>query len=329
MGPMIQSENADIEDVAARYAVALTPYLEGIIANGSIQARTQFMPDARELTTHALELADPIGDDKHSPVEGIVHRYADRVLLKLVHVCPAYCRFCFRRETVGKAKPMLGEAALTQALDYIAATPAIWEVVMTGGDPLILSPRRITDLMQRLREIPHVKIIRWHTRVPVVDPARVTDDMIAALKSAIQTVYVAVHANHADEFTPQAVAAVNRFVDAGIPLLSQSVLLKGVNNSAEALEKLMRRFVELRIKPYYLHHPDLAPGTGHFRMTIEDGQVLVSELRKRASGLCQPHYMLDLPGGISKVPLAVSHIEASGKGYIVRDIWGEPHFYQG
>ena len=324
-----KKDMSPLEAVAARYSVAVTPYLSEIIASGNEQARAQFMPDVRELETTPDELQDPIGDNKHSPVEGLVHRYADRVLLKLVHVCPAYCRFCFRRETVGKAMPMLGPDALTQALDYIRADPTIWEVIMTGGDPLILSPRRIAEVMARFRDIAHVKVIRWHSRVPVVDPSKITDALIAALKSAAQTVYVAVHANHADEFTPLAVAAIDRLVNAGIPLVSQSVLLKGVNDTADALEHLMRRFVELRIKPYYLHHPDLAPGTGHFRLDIEKGQSLAAELRRRASGLCQPHYMLDLPGGVSKVLLTPSHITKTDEGYIVRDIWGEPHHYQG
>jgi lysine 2,3-aminomutase len=252
---------------------------------------------------------DPIGDDAHSPVEGMVHRYPDRVLLKPVHVCPAYCRFCFRREMVGPGKrPTLSPRALDKALGYIEAHTEIWEVILTGGDPFLLSPRRAGALMQRLSAIAHVKVIRWHTRVPVVEPGLVTSAFVKALQ-ADKAVYVVLHANHARELTAQARAACALLVDAGIPMLSQSVLLRGVNDNLDALAGLMRAFVETRIKPYYLHHPDLAPGTGHFRLSLEEGQALVRALRDEVSGLCQPTYVLDIPGGVSKAVAAAPDVE--------------------
>ena len=218
------------------------------------------------------EQADPLDEARLSPVAGVVHRYPDRVLLKLTHVCPVYCRFCFRREVVGPGGPQaLAGKALETALAYIAATPAIWEVILTGGDPLMLSPRRIGEVTRRLCAIPHVKVLRWHTRVPVVDPGRVTGELVAALRADGRAVYVALHANHARELTDAARSACARLADAGIPLLGQTVLLKGVNDDAETLAALMRAFVEARIKPYYLHHLDAAPGTSHFRVSIAEG----------------------------------------------------------
>src|SRR5262245_40096366 len=187
----------------------------------------QFVPDARELHHLPEERADPLDEARLSPVPGVVHRYPDRVLLKVTHVCPVYCRFCFRRETVGPGGPQaLSDAALDRALGYIAGDPGIWEVILTGGDPLVLSPRRIAEVTRRLSGIDTVKVIRWHTRVPVVDPGRVTDDLAAALRSPAKAVYVALHANHPRELTAAARAACARLIDAGIVMLSQSVLLR-------------------------------------------------------------------------------------------------------
>jgi lysine 2,3-aminomutase len=200
-------------------------------------------------------------------------------------------------------------------------------VILTGGDPFILSPRRVQEITARLAAIAHVKLIRWHTRVPVTDPARVSDDLVASLHAAGATTWVAVHANHAREFSPSAKAAIARLVDGGIALVSQSVLLKGVNDDVEALAGLMHAFVENRIKPYYLHHGDLAPGTSHFRTRIEDGLALMKQLRARLSGLEMPTYMLDIPGGFGKVPLESDHLEKTSAGYRVRDMTGQWHDY--
>lgn len=317
--------------VAERYAIALTPEVAALIDPGNADdpIARQFLPDARELHVTEEERADPIGDTAHSPLEGIVHRYPDRVLLKAVHVCPVYCRFCFRREMVGPAGlGTLSPEALERALDYIDEHAEIWEVILTGGDPLILSPRRLNEVMARLARIDHVRVVRIHTRVPVVDPTRIDSDLIAALKASGKPVYVALHANHPRELTPGARAACARLIDTGVVMLSQSVLLRGVNDDAETLAALMRAFVETRIKPYYLHQPDLAPGTGHFRVSIAEGQALVASLRGRISGLCQPTYVLDIPGGYGKAPIAPNAIEARGDGcYSVSDFGGGVHAY--
>jgi lysine 2,3-aminomutase len=260
----------------------------------------------------------------------VVHRYPDRALLKLVHACPVYCRFCFRREMVGPGGDALTGAKLDAALAYLASRPEIWEVIMTGGDPFILSARRVREVAKRLASIPHIKVARWHTRVPVVDPGRITPDYARALRIPGKASYIAIHANHPREFTDDARAAIATLADAGHVLISQSVLLKGVNADVETLGALMRAFVENRIKPYYLHHPDLAPGTSHFRLTLEEGQALVKSLRGNLSGLCQPTYILDIPGGAGKIPVGpafLSGCETPGVEAVAEDRHGGQHRY--
>jgi lysine 2,3-aminomutase len=335
-GFVTPNERAALEKVAARYALALPPALAALIDRDDPHdpIARQFVPDAAELDTQPEELADPIGDDAHSPVEGIVHRYPDRVLLKLTHVCAVYCRFCFRREMVGPDKPnALSPAALKTALDYIRGNAGIWEVILTGGDPLILSPRRLRAVMKELGSIDHVKVVRFHTRMPVAEPSRITADLVRALKvkgnaGKNLAVYVAVHVNHARELTAEARDACARLADAGIPLLGQSVLLKGINDTPDAMRDLMRACVETRIKPYYLHHGDLAPGTAHLRTDIATGQGIMRDLRGRVSGLCQPSYVLDIPGGHGKSPIGPTYIGAAEDGYEVEDFNGRRHAYR-
>ncbi|MDR6820590.1 lysine 2,3-aminomutase [Neorhizobium sp. 2083] len=319
-----------IRAVADRYAIALTPTVVSLIdkADPADPIARQFVPDPNELLTTPEERADPIGDQAHSPVKGIVHRYPDRVLLKAVHICPVYCRFCFRREMVGpQGDGTLSPEKLAAALAYIREHGEIWEVILTGGDPLVLSPRRLAAIMRGLAEIPHVKIVRFHTRVPVVEPELVDEAMIAALKESRKTVYVALHANHPREMTDAARAACARLIDAGFPMVSQTVLLAGVNDDPTVLGELMKAFVETRVKPYYLHHPDLAPGTAHFRLDIAEGQKITSALRGTISGLCQPTYVLDIPGGHGKAVIGESAVRSEGGCYSVSDFRGGEHEY--
>jgi lysine 2,3-aminomutase len=321
-----------LERVGERYAVAIPPALAALInpADPADPIARQFVPDARELDIHPAELVDPISDDLKSPVKGIVHRYRDRALLKLVGVCAVYCRFCFRRERIGPGRAeALSVAEFEAALGYLKAHDEIWEVVLTGGDPLVLSPRRIGEVTQALAEIEHIKVVRWHTRLPIADPERVTKAMAEALASAGgKAVYVALHANHPRELTLPARAACKRLIDAGLVMVSQSVLLKGVNDNVETLEALMRALVETRIKPYYLHHGDLAPGTSHLRTSLADGQALTRALRGRLSGLAQPTYVLDIPGAFGKVPVGPSYLLAKGEGtYEAIDPAGVTHVY--
>jgi lysine 2,3-aminomutase len=323
-----------IARVEQRYAVAISPAIAELIDPSDLDdpIARQFVPDVRELEHAPADRADPIGDEAHSPVPGIVHRYPDRVLLKIASVCPVYCRFCFRREMVGPEHGHpLSPAELDAALDYIRTRPEIWEVILTGGDPFVLSDRRIAEVTEKLSAIDHVKILRWHTRVPVVQPERVTDALVAALKpsDSATTVWVALHANHARELTQHARAACRKLIDRGMALVSQSVLLKGVNDDPETLASLMRAFVETGIKPYYLHHPDLAPGTAHLRVSIEDGQAIMRALRGRLSGIAQPAYVLDIPGGHGKVPIGPNYLTETGDGSMhVEDWTGERHRYE-
>ncbi len=329
---LVTSKDAEsLDAVAARYAVAVTPTMLGLIDRADPQdpIRAQFVPTMRELQQSPEESADPIDDAAFSPLPGLVHRYADRVLLKVVSVCPVYCRFCFRREMVGPGGEALVGENLDQALAYIRARPEIFEVILTGGDPFMLSPRRARELTQAIAAIEHVKIVRWHTRVPVVAPERVSDDFVQALCAKGVTTWVAVHANHPREFTPAAQAAITRMREVGISLVSQSVLLRGVNDRLDVLQDLMRGFVALGVKPYYLHHPDLAPGTGHFRLPIAEGQELMRGLRRTLTGLAQPTYVLDVPGGAFKAPLDPSYLQVSEGGLQLLDGTGHWHDYKG
>ena len=324
-------ERADeLRRVAEKFAVAVTDDMAALIdrSDPADPIAAQFVPSAAELQESPDDRDDPIGDHRWSPVPGIVHRYPDRVLLKPILTCPVYCRFCFRREQVGRGQGLLAPTALDHAFAYIEQRPEIWEVIVTGGDPFLLSPRRLAALVRRLEAIAHVAVIRFHTRVPVVDPRRVRAALVAAL-AAEKAVYVAIHANHPRELTPGLREAVWRLTRAGIPVLSQSVLLRGVNDDAAVLEALFRGLVAMRVKPYYLHHPDLAPGTGHFRLGIAEGQRLVAALRGRVSGLCQPGYVLDIPGGYGKASIAASAAapEAEPGCWLVEDPSGRKHRY--
>ena len=317
---------------AQSMAIALTPEMAALIdrtdpAHDPI-AR-QFVPSAAETEISPVELLDPIGDEARSPIKGIVHRYPDRVLLKPLHVCPVYCRFCFRREKVGPGGEALSAAELSAALAYIRAHPGIWEVILTGGDPLMLAPRRMAELIAALDAIPHVAVIRVHSRVPIVDPKRVSGQLVKALTPKRATLWFGVHCNHARELTDTARAALARLADAGIPLMGQTVLLAGVNDNVETLERLMRALVVARVKPYYLHHPDLVRGTGHFRVSVKQGQALMKALRSRLSGLAQPTYVLDVPGGHGKVPIGPAYLGDDPEALLVEDAFGGQHRYPG
>jgi lysine 2,3-aminomutase len=274
------------------------------------------------------ELVDPIGDDAHSPRPGVVHRYPDRVLLLLTSACAVHCRFCFRREFVGRPMRALSRAQLDGAFAYLAEHEEVWEVILSGGDVLAFPDRYLAGVLGRLRAIPHVRIVRFHSRVPAVWPDRLTADLGDLLRRFGPT-YLVAHVNHPREVTPPFVEAVGRLIDRGVPVLSQSVLMRGVNDDAATLEALFRRLVEARVKPYYLHHPDLARGTGHFRVTIERGLDLMRQLRGRVSGLCLPTYVLDTPGGGGKVPLSPTYVHRLGAGtYRIEPPVGRPRRYR-
>jgi len=294
-----------LEDVAARYATAITPAMAALITPGdpADPIGLQYIPDVAELITAPHELEDPTADAPFTPVKGVVHRYPDRALLKPLLACPVYCRFCFRREKVGPDGGLLTEAELREALAWFEANTAIREVILTGGDPLMLSARRLDEILRRLADMAHIESLRIHTRVPVADPARVTAALVGAMRQA-KPVFIAVHANHVREFTPDAAGALVRLADAGVPLLGQSVLLRGVNDDAPALEALLRAMIRNRIKPYYLHSLDPAPGTARFQVPEEDGLALMAALRGRLPGHALPLFVRETPMGGGKKPVA-------------------------
>lgn len=312
-----------LEQVAREFRVLVPPALQGAL--GAEGVARQILPDARELVVRPGELHDPIGDRAHEPVPGLTHRYPDRAILHLTQTCAVYCRFCFRRETVGDSGT-LPDAALEAVFAHLAATPAIREVILTGGDPMVLSPRRLGGVIARLAGLGTLDAIRIHTRVPVVAPERVTPAMVRALKAEVP-VWLVVHTNHPQELTDAARAALGRLADAGVPLLSQTVLLRGVNDRPEVLEDLFRSLYRLRVKPYYLHHCDLARGAGHFRTTIAEGRAIMAALRGRLSGAALPTYVLDIPGGHGKVPIGPGYLEPEGPGWTVTDPQGQRHRY--
>ncbi|SOB94734.1 lysine-2,3-aminomutase-like protein [Rhodobacter maris] len=327
-GLVAEADLAALAQVAESFRMRLTPAMRAAISAPGDAVAAQFVPTAAELTTRPEELVDPIGDDAHAPVPGLTHRYPDRAILHITKTCDVYCRFCFRRETVGETGP-LAPAALDKALAYIAATPALREIILTGGDPLTLSARRIAEVLCHLSAIPHITTLRIHSRVPVVAPERITESLAGILRAPRPALWLVVHTNHAQELTAPARAALARLADAGVPLLSQSVLLKGVNDTPQALRALFGALQDNRVKPYYLHHCDLAPGTSHFRTTIAEGRALMASLRGPLSGAALPSYVLDIPGGFGKVPVTADHFAPGAQPGLwrVTDWQGRVHDY--
>ncbi|PCJ97828.1 MAG: lysine 2,3-aminomutase [Zetaproteobacteria bacterium] len=288
----------------------------------------QYIPTLEELNVQPDEEDDPIGDDIYTSVRGIVHRYNDRVLFKVTNICAVYCRYCFRREMIGAGAQHLSDDDFDRAIDYIKTHNEIWEVILTGGDPFILSPRRLQKVMDALGEIDHVQIIRIHTRIPVASPDIIGDTILSVLKSSTKAIHVVLHINHVKEITDDVVQIISQLRGSDCSLLSQSVLLKGVNDDASVLEDLFRRLVILHVRPYYLHHLDRAKGTSHFRVSLEQGQKIMKDLHGRVSGMCLPKYMLDIPGGHGKIPINESYIQRlDGDVYSVEDYQGCTHLY--
>jgi lysine 2,3-aminomutase len=320
---------AGLEQVAERFAMALTPAVQALIDAGdpADPIARQYVPDAAELVTLPEERSDPTSDAPFTLVKGVVHRYPDRALLKPLLACPVYCRFCFRREVVGPDGGLLTEVELDAALDWFAEHPEVREAILTGGDPLMLSPRRLEHIMQRLSRLPHLDIIRLHSRVPVSAPERLTPPMIAALSSD-KAVFLCVHANHAREFSTEAKLGLRQLQQGGVTLLGQSVLLRGVNDTAQDLENLFRTMLRAQVKPYYLHQLDRAPGTARFEVPIAEGRRLLASLRGRLTGLAWPTYVLDLPNGAGKAPLGPAFAEQRADGWVIEGpLDGEQYKY--
>ncbi|MFM7083950.1 MAG: lysine-2,3-aminomutase-like protein [Hyphomicrobium sp.] len=331
VGFIQEEDEADLFNVSEKYPLSLTPTVLKLISSRDENdpIGRQFIPSKDELLDHDNERSDPIGDHLKSPVHGLVHRHADRVLLKIVGVCPVYCRFCFRRDMIGPEKGTnLTDEQIEKALEYIEAHPQIWEVILTGGDPFMLSERRIGDLVGKIEKISHVKILRWHTRVPFVDPHKITTSFVDRLKNTSKTVIVALHVNHPKEFSEEALIAVRELRNAGIALVSQTVLLRGVNDNVDTMEELLRAFLKAGILPYYIHHPDLARGTKHFRISIMQGLDIMRALQERLSKIARPDYVIDLPDAFEKISLLSSKVRHFEETYLIEDSQGRVHTYR-
>ncbi|MFN3700598.1 MAG: lysine-2,3-aminomutase-like protein [Alphaproteobacteria bacterium] len=331
-GLIAAAELPQLRPVQSALAIGVSDHLARLMLDSPRHSalRRQYIPDPRELRVTEAELADPIGDAAHSPVKGLVHRYPDRVLLKIANVCAVYCRYCFRREMIGPQAETLGMAEKEDAYSYIRAHPEIREVILTGGDPMVLSTRQIGAALAALSAIPHIRFIRIHSRVPIADPLRIDADYIQKLRENMngKPLYIALHVNHTDELSAEVCKVIEALHAEGCMLLSQSVLLCGVNDSLEALENLFTALTALHVKPYYLHHPDLARGTAHFRLPLHEGMALYERLRGRLSGICIPEYMLDIPGGYGKIPVNHSYVRVDGENtYTLRDPQGGTHIY--
>ncbi|HET6284055.1 MAG TPA: KamA family radical SAM protein [Polyangia bacterium] len=306
-------EEAGLDAAPGHFRVAVTPYYFSLIDRQHTECpvRMQVIPRGRELVNEPGDLVDPLGEDAHSPATGIFHRYPDRCLLLALDRCAIYCRHCNRRRLVGQEESPISRADLAVAIDYIRKTPAIRDVLISGGDPLTLSTNRLEEIIAAVRSIPHVEIVRIGTRVPVVLPMRVDDELCTMLRR-YHPLFINTHFNHPKELTPLARAACERLADAGIPLGNQTVLLRGVNSSARVIRKLFTELLRCRVRPYYLFQGDVAAGTSHLRTSVETGVEIMQQLRGHISGLAVPHLVIDTPGGMGKVNIGPDYVVARG-----------------
>lgn len=306
-----EKEIEEVRRVNGRFKMRITPYYLSLInpKDPNCPIKKQAIPSLNELDLRKEELLDPLGDERRSPIKGITHRYPDRLLIYPTYCCASYCRHCFRRRIVGQADKTLTPQEMKKAIGYIKQHKEVKEVILTGGDPLILSDKKIADLLKELKKIKHLRWIRIHTRVFVTLPYRITPDLVKVLKSA-KPLIVVTHVNHPKEVTPQFKKAVERVLAAGIPVLDQSVLLKGVNDDLETLKELFYKLLESGVKPYYLHQCDLAQGIGHFRTSVRTGIDILKKMRGFVTGLAIPFYIIDTPGGFGKVPVSYNFVKS-------------------
>jgi len=311
---------------AENFEFRISPAMVDLIKSPGDPIWRQYVPDLQELEVHD-GLVDSLAEDAHSPVPNITHRYPDRALFLVSPVCASYCRFCTRRRKVGDPEkiPM---AELESAFHYLETHTEIRDVIMSGGDPLLLSDRRLDELCTRLRAIPHLEVIRIGSRVPCHLPERITPELCAVLKQH-HPLYINTHFNHPAELTPAAVAALGRLADAGIPLGCQTVLLKGVNDDPEVMKRLMQKLLAARVRPYYIYMCDQVAGAEHFRTTVETGLAIIRALRGWTSGLAVPHFVIDAPGGGGKIPLLPEYVESiSDDEVVLRNYAGKRYVYR-
>ena len=314
------------ELVSARYPVRISKYYASLIQKNNDPIWKQCMPDPQELEDYD-QRPDPLNEINLSPVPGLIHRYPNRVVLLVSNRCPVYCRFCMRKRLVGNDDAPMDETGFKKALIYIAANPTICDVILSGGDPLMLSDEALHRILSGLRAISHISIVRIGTRVPVTLPERITPDLCNMLK-LFHPLYINTHFNHPAEITADSSKACSALADAGIQLGNQTVLLRGVNDNEDTMRELMSGLLYIRVKPYYLHQMDLVRGTAHFRTSVETGLEIIRALRGHVSGLAVPHYVIDLPGGKGKVAILPDVMERKGNMLLLRTYTGEQVAYQ-
>jgi lysine 2,3-aminomutase len=316
---------APLEAVAERYPMRVNHYYLGLIKQVGDPIWRQAVPDEQELHD-AVCIADPLEEENQSPVPNLVHRYPDRVLFLVSSECAMYCRFCTRKRKVGGENMTITATTIAAGLDYIRSRPEIRDVILSGGDPLLLSDEKLEEILRELRAIPHVEIIRIGTRVPVVLPQRITPNLVRVLKK-YHPLYLNTHFNHPDEITEIAAKACGRLADAGIPLGNQSVLLRGVNDDPVVMKRLMQRLLAIRVKPYYIYQADQVQGTDHFRTSVEEGIEIMRALRGHTSGMGVPAYVIDAPGGGGKIPLLPDYLQSLGDEVVLKNYRGDTYRY--
>jgi len=301
-----------------KLALGITPYFFNLIdpADENCPIRLQVVPKLAETTTAAWEMSDPCGEDEHSPVPGLVHRYPDRVLFLVTDRCASYCRYCTRSRLVSNATGYDFHPEFDKQIAYIAAHPEIRDVLLSGGDPLLLSDEKLENLLSRLRAIPHVEFLRLGTRIPVFLPQRITPEMCAVLKQ-FHPLFISIHTNHPRELTTEVRAALSRLADAGIPLGNQSVLLKHVNDDADVMKAHVQKLLMCRVKPYYLYQCDLIAGSAHLRASVACGLEIMEKLRGHTTGYAVPQYVIDAPGGGGKVPVNPEYVLCRNAGRVL------------
>lgn len=308
------------------FPMRITPYYLSLVEKAGDPIWLQCVPDRRELDDDG-QVPDPLNEEGLSPVPGLIHRYPDRAVFLVSSRCSVYCRFCMRKRSVGCPGWAMTGADMNTALEYIADTPSIRDVILSGGDPLLLADDELEDLLARLRAIRHVEIIRIGSRVPVTLPERITPRLCRVLKR-YHPLYVNTHFNHPREITEMSSRACSRLADAGIPLGNQTVLLKGVNDDPVVMKSLMQKLLAIRVRPYYIHQMDLVKGTGHFRTHVVQGIRIMAGLRGYTSGMATPYFVIDAPGGKGKVPILPDCCERRGKKYILKNYLGEEIEYE-
>ena len=320
--PMTEEEKADIQTCLSTFRMAITPYYASLIDPADINdpIRRQCVPTIEETFVGENDLVDPLDEENESPVPHIVHRYPDRVLFLVTYKCAMYCRHCTRRRTVGEEDSIIKEKSLQTALSYIRSHTEIRDILISGGDPLVMSTGKLEHIISSIRSIPHVDIIRIGTRVPVVMPMRITAELLDMLKK-YQPIWINTHFNHPNEITPDSSRACTAIVDAGIPLGNQTVLLRGVNDDTETMKELMLKLVHIRVRPYYLYQCDLSRGISHFRTKVENGIEIVHNLQGFISGYAVPKYVIDAPGGGGKVPVGYDYIISRDDKEVVLENW--------